>query len=90
MDWLSVLLHQFTIFSRKENTMDRGIIRLRNLMGNIKEFMSRKEEGVKAIIVEIILIVVAAAVCILFKDQIMSLLSDLLTEISDRVKGVFN
>lgn len=89
MDWLSVLLHQFTIF-RKENTMDRGIIRLRNLMGNIKEFMTRKEEGVKAIIVEIILIVVAAAVCILFKDQIMSLLSDLLTEISDRVKGVFN
>ena len=70
--------------------MDRGIIRLRNLMGNIKEFMTRKEEGVKAIIVEIILIVVAAAVCILFKDQIMSLLSDLLTEISDRVKGVFN
>ncbi len=67
--------------------IDSAAIRLK---GGLVRLMAKKEAGVKAIIVEIILIVVAAAVCILFKDQIMSLLGDLLSEIASRVKGVFS
>ncbi len=72
----------------KINTKIKSI--LKEAKNTFKSIITKKEEGVKAIIVEIILIVVAAAVCILFKDQILSLLGDLLGEISTRVKGVFN
>ena len=56
---------------------------------NVKKIISSTEEGAKAIIVEVVLIVVAVAVCLAFKDTISGVLEDLMISVTENIKSIF-
>ena len=56
---------------------------------NVKKIISATEEGAKAIIVEVVLIVVAVAVCLAFKDTISGVLEELMISVKENIKSIF-
>lgn len=56
---------------------------------NVKKIISATEEGAKAIIVEVVLIVVAVAVCLAFKDTISGVLEELMISVTENIKSIF-
>lgn len=57
---------------------------------SIKErICERKEVGVSTLLVEIILGVIVVAACIIFKDQIIDLVEEMMKEFSVQIKAMY-
>ena len=58
--------------------------------GKIKKLVTRKTEGAEGVVVALVLIVVAVALCIIFRNQIAGIINNALDKTSGEVNNLFS
>lgn len=58
---------------------------MKNLLGKVKKAMFSQGEGVNTLVVSAILVVIAVALCLIFKDYISELLTNVFTKVNAKV-----
>lgn len=75
---------------KMRNLRNRLNLAIVNGKMKLEQLKSRKEDGAKAIIVEIVLVVVAVALCVIFKDKIGDIVTDFMTKTKTKTDAIWS
>lgn len=74
-----------------KDTMDERLLTYRiKLMNKAREIMSRKEDGGKEVIVELVLVAVAIGVALLWKQGLGTTVNSLITSFTTKITTLFS
>ncbi len=81
------------VFGMKQKVDDfviRAMLKKAGIKSRCKSVITKKHEGVDGVVVALILIVVAVAAAILFRNTIMTTISDVLKTVDTKINALFN